>query len=229
MEDVRGLFDRTSRSYDFLNHLMSFSVDAAWRRRLVRQSGATDDSRVLDLCTGTGDVAIYFAKRLKGARIVGLDFSPQMLERARAKAARAGLSERVDFREGDALEVPWPTGSFDVVCNSFGLRTLVDRGKAVAEMARVASTGGRVLILEFLPPPPTLFGALYSWHLHTVMPAVGGALSGYRRSYTYLSQTVAAFPSPDKVTAMMEKSGLTQVTAERLTGGIAFLFRGIKP
>jgi demethylmenaquinone methyltransferase/2-methoxy-6-polyprenyl-1,4-benzoquinol methylase len=98
----------------------------------------------------------------------------------------------------------------------------------VGEMARVASSGARVLILEFLPPPPTLFGALYSWHLHTLMPAVGGALSGYRRSYTYLSETVARFPSPDKVMAMMERAGLQQVTAERLTGGIACLFHGVK-
>jgi demethylmenaquinone methyltransferase / 2-methoxy-6-polyprenyl-1,4-benzoquinol methylase len=229
MEDVRELFDRTSRSYDILNHLFSFSVDAAWRRRLVRESGAADGSSVLDLCTGTADVAISFARRLKGARVTGLDFSSRMLERARAKVARAGLADRIELREGDALNLPWPAGSFQVVCNSFGLRTLGDRARAVGEMARVASSGGSVLILEFLPPPPTLFGALYSWHLHTLMPAVGGALSGYRRSYTYLSETVVRFPSPDKVMAMMERAGLQQVTAERLTGGIACLFQGIKP
>ena len=229
MEDVRELFDKTSRSYDLMNHLFSFSVDAAWRRRLVRESEATEGSRVLDLCTGTGDVAIYFGRKVKGAHVTALDFSAQMLERAREKVARAGLEDRVALRQGDALNLPWRAGSFDVVCNSFGLRTLEDRGKAVAEMARVASPGGRVLILEFLPPPPTLFGALYSWHLHTLMPALGGALSGYRRSYAYLSETVASFPSPEKVGEMMKAAGLQEITWRLLTGGIACLFKGTRP
>ena len=228
MSDVRELFDRTSRSYDLMNHLFSFSVDAAWRRRLVRESGATDGSRVLDLCTGTADVAISFARRVTGARVTGLDFSSGMLERAREKIARAGLEDRVALREGDALSLPWPAGSFDVVCNSFGLRTLNDRETAVAEMARVASSGGRVLILEFLPPPRTLFGALYSWHLNTLMPALGGALSGYRRSYSYLSETVISFPGPDRVADMMERAGLRDVSRQLLTGGIACLFRGVR-
>jgi demethylmenaquinone methyltransferase/2-methoxy-6-polyprenyl-1,4-benzoquinol methylase len=223
MEDVQELFDRTSRSYDFMNHLFSFSVDSAWRRRLVRESGAAQGSRVLDLCTGTGDVAIYFARRIAGARVTALDFSEQMLERARTKVARAGLEGRVTLQRGDALSLPWPQGSFDVVCNSFGLRTLDDRGKAVAEMA-----GGRVLILEFLPPPPTLFGALYSWHLHTLMPALGGALSGYRSSYAYLSETVASFPSPERVGEMMRRAGLQEITWHLLTGGIACLFKGTR-
>ncbi len=228
MDEVRQMFDRTSRTYDFLNHLFSFTIDKAWRRRLVRKSGAHGGCRVLDLCTGTGDAAIYFAKRIGGAQVTGLDFSPEMLDRGRSKVARAGLSGRVALEEGDALNLRYPAGSFDVVCNSFGLRTLPDRKKAISEMARVASKKGTVLILEFLPPPPTLFGAVYSWHLNTFMPVVGGALSGYRRAYTYLSQTVASFPSPGKIIRLMEQSGLVENGYERLTGGIACLFYGEK-
>ncbi|HUZ18745.1 MAG TPA: ubiquinone/menaquinone biosynthesis methyltransferase [Spirochaetia bacterium] len=228
VDEVRDLFDRTARTYDVLNHLFSFNVDNGWRKKLIRRSLAGSGARVLDLCTGTGDVAISFAKSVDGAKVVGLDFSREMLERGRRKIEHEGLDARVRFEEGDALNLSYPPGSFDVVCNSFGLRTLTNRPAAIAEMARVARTGGRVLALEFLPPPRTLFGALYSFHLHTLMPLLGGTLSGYRQSYTYLSETVDSFPSAEEIAAMMRSAGLSDVGYDRLTGGIAYLFYGTK-
>jgi demethylmenaquinone methyltransferase/2-methoxy-6-polyprenyl-1,4-benzoquinol methylase len=228
-KEVRAMFDRAARSYDFLNHLFSFRIDASWRRRLVARSGALPGARVLDVCTGTGDVALRFARQAAAGRVIGVDFSQEMLARGRSKAERAGLSGSVQFRKADAQDLPFPDGSFDVVCNSLGLRTLADRARAIAEMARVASAGASVLVLEFLPPPPTLFGRLYSWHLGTLMPFLGSLLSGYRRSYTYLTETVAEFPSPEVVVEMMERAGLAEIGFERLTGGIVCLFRAVKP
>ncbi len=190
----------------------------------MRESGAADGARVLDVCTGTGDVALCFARRVAASRVQAVDFSPQMLARGRDKAERAGLAERVEFRNADALHLPYPDASFDVVCNSLGLRTLSDRQRAIDEMARVACEGARILVLEFLPPPPTWFGTLYAWHLATLMPFLGSVLSGYRRSYTYLTETVSEFPTPQTVAAMMERAGLSDIGFQRLTGGIVCLF-----
>jgi demethylmenaquinone methyltransferase / 2-methoxy-6-polyprenyl-1,4-benzoquinol methylase len=225
---VQELFDRTARSYDFLNHLFTFNIDSAWRSRLITRSGAAAGARVLDVCTGTGDVALAFARKVPGAAVVGLDFSSVMLEKSRAKIGAAGLSDRVSVKEGDALNLPFADGAFDIVCNSFGLRTLEDRPRAVAEMARVTAPGGRVLALEFLPPPNTLFGRVYAWHLKSFMPFFGGALSGYRRAYTYLYETIALFPNETQMTAMFQDCGLRDVSADRLTGGIAYLFCGVR-
>lgn len=225
-EGVREVFDRTARTYDALNHLFSLNIDSSWRKRLVRRSEAAAGSRVLDVCTGTGDVALRFARSVAGAKVVALDFSPEMLARTRMKVASARLQDRIEVVEGDAHALPFADASFDVVSNSFGLRTLERREKALAEMARVAKPGGRVLVMEFLPPPPTLFGALYSWHLNKLMPFLGRLLTAHRVSYTYLSDTVASFPSADEILQAMERAGLTAVSYDRLTGGIAYLFYG---
>ncbi len=225
-EGVRELFDRTARTYDLLNHLFSFNIDSSWRKRLVRRSEAAPGSRVLDVCTGTGDVALRFARSVKGTKVVALDFSPEMLGRIRSKVASAGLQDRIEVVEGDALNLPFADSSFDVVSNSFGLRTLERRERALEEMTRVAKPGGRVLVMEFLPPPRTLFGALYSWHLNRFMPFLGTLLTAHRVSYSYLSDTVASFPSVDEILRAMEHVGLERLSYDRLTGGIAYLFYG---
>lgn len=225
---IESLFDRTSRSYDALNHLMSFNIDRTWRSRLVSRSEAAPGSRVLDVCTGTGDVAISFARRVPEATIEAVDFSTGMIERARSKAARGGFSSRLTFRVANALALPFPGQSFDVVCCSFGLRTLSDYRRGIREMVRVARPGGRVLIMEFEPPPGSLFGRLYQWYLKSAMPFVGALLSGYRESYTYLFDSISQFPSPQDLLALMGECGLAGCEAGKLTGGIAWLFRGTK-
>jgi len=170
---VGGLFDRTSRTYDALNHLLSFNVDRRWRSLLVKRGGAVSGSKILDVCTGTGDVAIQFARRVPGAVVEAVDFSPLMIEHGKAKAARRGLDSRLGFHVADALDLPFPSGSFDLVCNSFGVRTLTDHRRGIAEMTRVTRPGGRVMILEFERPPDTLFGRLYGWYLRSFMHSSG--------------------------------------------------------
>ncbi len=228
--ETKEVFERVARTYDRLNHLFSFNADTRWRRRLVAASEtAAEGGSVLDVCTGTGDVAIAFARSNPAARITALDFSENMLANARAKIEAGKLSERITLIKGDALSLPFQDESFDVVSISFGLRTLSDRRRAVSELARVAKRGGRLLIMEFAPPPATPFGLLYRFYLHRLMPFMGDLLSGYRVSYSYLDTSIAAFPVASEVPVLMADAGLRKVETERLTGGIAYLFRASKP
>jgi len=169
-----------------------------------------------------------FARRVPEAVIDAVDFSKTMIEHGRSKAKRRGLSNRLTFHVADALELPFSSGSFDVVCSSFGLRTLPDYRRGIEEMTRVARAGARILILEFEPPPRTLFGRLYGWYLRSAMPFVGTALSGFRASYVYLYESIARFPNPENLLALMAECGLAGCECERLSGGIACLFRGTK-
>jgi len=227
--ETKEVFERVARTYDRLNHLFSFNADARWRRRLIASSELTAGRSVLDVCTGTGDVAIAFARSEASARITALDFSENMLSRARAKIDAGGLAERIDLIQGDALALPFDDERFDVVSISFGLRTLADRPRAVRELVRVTKRGGRLLIMEFAPPPATLFGLLYRFYLHRFMPFMGDLLSGYRVSYSYLDTSIAGFPVASEVPILMADAGLGEVESERLTGGIAYLFRALKP
>ncbi len=227
-QEVGSLFDRTARTYDALNHLLSFNVDRLWRLRLLKASAAGPGARVLDVCTGTGDVALGFARRFRDAHVNAVDLAPAMIELAREKALRRGFSTKVAFRVADALALPFGSESFDVVCNSFGVRTLTDYRRGIEEMARVARPGGRVLVLEFEPPPATLFGRLYGWYLRSAMPALGVALSGNRASYSYLSDSIERFPLPDQMVGLMDTCGLESCSYEPLSGGIACLFVGVR-
>lgn len=235
------VFERVARTYDRLNHLFSFNADARWRRRLIEAAGvgaasardprpreAPRSPAILDVCTGTGDVAIGFALADPLARVTAFDFSDQMLAHARAKVEQRGLSDRVALVQGDAHALPFEDERFDVVSISFGLRTLADRPKAVRELARVTKSGGRLLVMEFAPPPATLFGALYRFYLHTVMPFLGNLLSGYRASYTYLDDSIAEFPVVTAIPELLREAGVEPSESSRLTGGIAYLFSATK-
>lgn len=226
--DVHDMFERIVPTYDLLNHLFSLNVDKRWRTRLVDRACLPADGKVLDVCTGTGDVAITFAKREATSQIVGVDFSEKMLDRGREKVAEAGCSDRIELEVGDATALRFPDDSFDAVSVAFGLRNLSDRVRGIFEMTRTAKRGGRVLILEFVPPRPTLFGRFYGWYLRHVMPPIGGLISGFRPSYAYLYSSISEFMQPEEIVDTMERSGLTDCTAERLTGGIAYLFHGVK-
>ncbi len=224
--NVEEVFQRVVPTYDRLNHLFTLNIDRRWRKRLVKRSEVRPSSRVLDVCTGTADVAIALARRFRGVSVDAIDLSEAMIEVARSKVRRAGLSDSITVAPGDALGIPFADRSFDVVCNSFGLRTLSDPARGVREMARVARVGGRVLILEFAPPPEGLLGSLYAWYLRSFMPALGGLLSGYRTSYSYLYESVSAFLKPAELLEIMRTAGLREVGSERLSGGIAYLYVG---
>jgi len=227
-ERVLELFERVVPAYDRLNHLFSLGIDRSWRRRLARLAPLGGGAEALDACTGTGDVAIALARRWPTARLIGLDSSAGMLARAREKLRRAGLGARVRLLQGDVLDLPFAEGRFDCVTIAFGLRNLAERRRGAAEMARVLRRGGRLLVLEFLPPEPTPAGRLYRLYLGRVMPWAGGVLSGSPETYRHLFASIASFPPPGRVLELLQAAGLRHLEFHALSGGIAGLFLGIK-
>jgi demethylmenaquinone methyltransferase/2-methoxy-6-polyprenyl-1,4-benzoquinol methylase len=214
------MFDRIAPRYDLLNRIISLGQDGRWRRRLIAALDLPDDARVLDVATGTGDVAVALAAR---HQVVGLDPSAQMLAVADAKVALRGLSERVTLVCGRAEALPFEDGSFDASCIAFGIRNVPDRPRGLAEMARVTKPGGRVVVLELGDPDAGLLAPLARVHVHHVLPRIGGWLSG-DDEYRYLARSIAAFPKPAAFGEMLEAAGLSLVSVERFVWGGANLF-----
>ncbi len=224
---VRAMFGEIAPRYDLLNRLLSAGVDQRWRRLAVRLALEKDPRRVLDVATGTGDVALLLKRARPAAGVVGGDFTPEMLELARAKAERAGLEVR--FVEADALALPFADGSFDAVTVAFGFRNFADYERGLAEFRRVLAPGGRAVILEFPPPPRGLLGRVYRFYFGRVLPRIGGVISGKPEAYRYLPSSVASFPEPERLAEMMRAAGFVDVRYRLLTGGIAALHVGDVP
>jgi len=220
------MFSAIAHRYDLLNHVLSFNADRAWRRALVEMAGISPGDRVLDVATGTGDVALAFARHSQAARVTGVDLAHGMLDVGREKVARAGMTERVTLMEGDALALPFDDSTFDVVTIAFGLRNLPDTAAGIAEMTRVLRPRGRLLVLEFFPPRGGAFLAAYRVYLGRVLPVVGGAISGSRAAYRYLADSIEDFLSHDALRAQMRTAGLADVKKRRLSGGVAWIYRG---
>jgi demethylmenaquinone methyltransferase/2-methoxy-6-polyprenyl-1,4-benzoquinol methylase len=234
---VRGMFTSIAHRYDLLNHLLSFNVDKLWWRRTARAFApllARPGVRVLDLCCGTGDMT--FALLRQAARsgnakpsICGVDFSPEMLRRARAKsgARTPGAREAISWIEADALHLPFPDGGFQVVTCAFGFRNLVNYEAGLREIHRVLAPGGEAGILDFGEPDGVL-GKLYRVYFRHVLPAVGALVSGVRGPYSYLPASVSRFPPPDQMLARLRACGFRQTSRTSYTFGIAGLYRGMK-
>lgn len=222
---VREMFGRIAPRYDLLNHLLSLDIDKVWRRRVAKRFTAIlhdPSARVLDLCCGTGDLALAFRKEAPvGAEIVGSDFVPEMLVRARAKAAASGAG--IAFVEADALALPFGDASFDLVSCSFGFRNLANYERGLLEIFRILKPGGITAILEFGEPPGEIFGSLYRFYFRRVLPRLGGLISGNGSAYTYLPSSVSKFPSPESLQALFERAGYIDVSFNRWTGGIVTL------
>ena len=218
-----AMFDAIAPRYDLLNRLISLGVDQRWRRLTVEALRLDGTARVLDLATGTADLALQVARVHTGVSVVGLDPSPKMLEVGRLKVARAGLADRISLVEGDAQALPFPDGTFDGVCMAFGIRNVPDRARALREVARVTRAGGRIAVLELSEPRGGVMGALARFHVHRVVPAVGALLSG-AREYRYLERSIAAFPAPEEFVEVMRGAGLREAEARRLTFGVCCLF-----
>jgi demethylmenaquinone methyltransferase/2-methoxy-6-polyprenyl-1,4-benzoquinol methylase len=233
---VREMFTEIAPRYDFLNHLLSLEQDRVWRWRTARRLRPIlqrRDVRVLDLCCGTGDLAFALA-RSGPAQVVGADFSHAMLARAHAKSKAHAQDARVKsaapmvFFEADALGLPFADASFDLVTTAFGFRNLANYDSGMLEIRRVLKDEGTVAILEFTEPPPGLAGDLYRWYCRTVLPRIGGLLSGNPNAYKYLPASVARFFDPDELASVMRKAGFASVHYQLWTMGSVALHTGIK-
>ena len=220
------MFSEIAPRYDLLNRLLSFGADLRWRRRAVDLALEKAPKRILDLATGTGDLALMLKERAPGAEVVGADFAPPMLAIARRKAEARGLEVR--FLEADALALPFPDGAFGAPTIGGGFRNFADYEKALGELYRVLAPGGRLVVLEFPPPPKGAFGLVYRVYFQRVLPFLGGLISGNFGAYRYLPESVEAFPAPEALKAMMAAAGFS-VRYELLTFGVAAIHVGDRP
>jgi len=216
-EGVRSMFDRIAPVYDLMNRVMTVGLDQRWRRLTVRLTVSKGD-RVLDACCGTGDLAV--AARKAGAEVVGLDFSGGMLERARRK------EPRIEWIQGDLLELPFEDASFDAATVGFGIRNVADLERGLAELRRVLKPGGRVGVLEITRPRGPL-RVFYKLWFDVLIPLAGKVLPG-GKAYTYLPASVRRFPGPDELAELMRRQGFGDVSFRRLGGGIVALHTGTK-
>lgn len=224
---VRQMFSSIAGKYDFLNRLFSLGTDVRWRRELVAQIPAGDQP-VLDVATGTADVALTLEERHPGkGLIVGADFTWSMLQVGAQKISKAP-TRRIRLTAGDAYSLPFRDSTFGAVTISFGLRNLAHRPEALREMVRVLAPGGKVVILEFSPSHKPVLGPLFRFYFHTVMPWVGGIVSGNPGAYRYLPESVQQFPGTKELAREMTEAGFTKVTYRALAMGIAYLHVGEK-
>jgi len=230
-ERIRTMFGHIAPRYDLLNHLLSLNVDHYWRWRTTQLVPPAPDGPILDLCTGTGDLALAYDRVAQGkVAIVAADFCHEMLERARVKFARAGAGQRIRVLEADAQHLPLPDNTFQLAVVAFGLRNVTDTDRGIAEMVRVVRPGGRVAILEFSQPRGRLFGGLYRFYFRNVLPVVGQMISRSKENaYRYLPASVMEFPDGEALAERLRRQGLADVRWHPLTFGIATLYIGTKP
>lgn len=230
-ERIREMFAEVAPRYDLLNRLLSFGVDVRWRRRAVQIAPRPLEGPILDVCCGTGDLGLtYWRASGRRARIIGVDFCLPMLRLAAAKARRLGAQAQTTWIAADALQLPFPADTFQVVAVAFGIRNVADPDRALAEMVRVCQPGGQVLVLEFSLPQAWWFRAVYLWYFRRILPAVGNWIARSRKSaYTYLPASVGEFDRGESFLRRMSAAGLVALSMRPLTGGIAALYCGVKP
>jgi len=217
------MFDQIAPRYDFVNRVLSLGLDKRWRRRVIKELALAPNARVLDVATGTGDLAIELANAVPAGKVIGLDPSANMLAVATLKLARRGLDSRVSLIEGDAQALPQANCEIDAATIAFGIRNVPDRPRALRELARVVRPGGTIAILELGEPKRSLLGRAARFHTHHVVPRIGALLSG-KREYKYLQTSVAAFPPNDEFAQIMRDSGLDVRKVIPLTFGVCTLF-----
>lgn len=220
---VQSMFGRIARRYDFANRLLSGGADVWWRRQLVAAVRRRTPKDVLDLATGSGDVAFALARGLGNeVAITGMDFCVPMLDEANRKLAAAGRYPRVAFKPGDGMNLPLANASFDAVTIAFGLRNMADRHRSLSEMRRVLRPGGALFVLEFSQPHPW-FAPIYFLYLRRILPTLAGWATGDRDAYDYLGGSIEAFPRHDEMSAEILAAGFRSVTARRMAFGIVAL------
>ena len=225
---VHGVFSSVAGRYDVMNDLMSGGVHRLWKDAMMDWLAPRPGQRLLDVAGGTGDIAFRFLRRAAGATATVCDLTEAMLVEGRKRAEAAQLAERLDWVAGDAMALPFPSGTFDAYTISFGIRNVTRIGDALAEAFRVLRPGGRLLVLEFSQLPVPGLQWLYDRYSYTVIPALGRAVTGDRASYQYLVESIRRFPEQDSFAAMIRAAGFEQVAWRNLTMGVAALHSGWK-
>lgn len=226
-EEVRQMFDSIAGSYDFLNHALSFNIDKIWRKRLIRHIRKYSPKKILDVATGTGDLALA-ALKLNPDMITGVDIANGMLDIGREKILACGEQERVSLIEGDSENLPFMVGEFDAVTVAFGVRNFEDPQKGLNEMSRVLKSGGVVAVLEFTMPTHFPIRPIYRLYFKRILPLVGKIISRDFSAYRYLPESVEAFAQREEFTSMMETAGFEKIGFKSQSFGIAALYYGIK-
>lgn len=222
-EEVAEMFDNISGNYDFLNRILSMGIDKLWRRKAIGLLRKHNPKRILDIATGTGDVALA-ALKLNPDEVVGVDISNKMLDVGRQKILKRNLQDKVRLEYGDAENLPFETSSFDALTSAFGVRNFGNLEKGLSEMARILKDGGHAVILEFSKPRSLIFRKLYYFYFHNVLPFVGKLVSKDARAYTYLPESVGAFPDGEAMAAILKNCGFKHVECIPLTFGISTIY-----
>ncbi len=225
---VTKMFDRIAPYYDFLNRLLTLRIDVLWRRKAIKQLKAIQPKKVLDVATGTADLAIETARQVDVDKIIGVDIANQMLEIGRKKLDKRQLSDKIELLEGDSENLPFEDNSFDAITVAFGVRNYQNLEKGLVEMNRVLRKGGKVVILEFSKPRVFPFKQLFNFYFKRILPLIGRITSKDPRAYSYLYESVQAFPDYDAFTSILERCGYKDCKWKSLSLGICSIYTGLK-
>jgi len=228
-EQVRDMFDSIAPAYDFMNRAMTMGIDRLWRRRAVKAVADTAPAHILDVATGTGDLAITLAKRIPGCRVTGIDLSQGMIDRGSAKVEAAGLSGRVSLQVADCLALPMPDNTFDCVTVAYGVRNFEHLREGYSEMLRVLRPGGMLAVLELSTPTSPIAKPFYRFYTRQIIPRVGRMVSKDIRAYTYLPESIAAVAQGEDMLAIARSAGFTRASFRPMTFGTCTLYTAYKP
>ncbi|AFD05683.1 bifunctional demethylmenaquinone methyltransferase/2-methoxy-6-polyprenyl-1,4-benzoquinol methylase UbiE [Solitalea canadensis] len=227
-EQVAQMFDKIAGKYDFLNHFLSFGIDIWWRKKAISELNAIKPNLILDVATGTGDLGFKAIEMLKPEKVIGIDISEGMLAFAEKKIAERNLQNVFSVQVGDSENLPFADNTFDAVIVSFGVRNFENLEKGLVNIQRVLKPGGKAVVLEFSKPTMFPFKQLYNFYFFNLLPFFGKFVSKDNSAYTYLPESVYAFPDGEKFTDIMKRSGFQQTKIKKLTLGISSIYTGIK-
>jgi demethylmenaquinone methyltransferase / 2-methoxy-6-polyprenyl-1,4-benzoquinol methylase len=227
-EQVADMFNNISKTYDFLNHFLSLGIDIIWRKKAINELKADKPKLILDVATGTGDFAFEALSILKPEKIIGVDISQGMLDIAKQKIAKRGLQKQFEVKLGDSERLPFEADGFDAVTVAYGVRNFEDLQKGINDIHRVLKPGGKAVILEFSKPKAFPVKQLYNFYFNYITPGIGKLFSKDARAYSYLPESVAAFPDGQAFTAVMQKAGFSNTKCRALAFGICSIYTGVK-
>ena len=227
-EQVADMFNHIAFKYDFLNRFLSAGIDISWRKKAIKELKSLNAKTILDVATGTADVAILTHRLIHPEKITGIDISDGMLEVGREKIAAAGLDQTIQLQNADSASLPFPDQSFDAITVAFGVRNFQHLEKGIAEMLRVLKPGGKLVVLEFSKPTNPIFRKMYNLYMNVITPAIGKLFSKNKEAYQYLNDSVQAFPEGNSFLNILNGAGFTQTYLKKLSFGICTIYCGSK-